>query len=266
MATPHLGLVPSGFDVVLGSRRYSAVALTHPNLRSTDDIQRLAMKLPGGIVRGEYVVGSSVVLRVAFDSPRNHFTSFEAPAVASAKGFTQELFLARVELPGKPQPTVAALVIAPYVRLLNRYVTAMSSALEFPRPAFLVADMDRVFEFFEVTRYKWMDATRVSVKDEREPTLDLVSLSGRNPLKSNLREELRRVGPAYAVRLEVRRTLPRTNVNADRFGNFWWYTRDWRDVVNPLAAIAELLSNVPIASGKFNPTRRLSFDDDRHDV
>ncbi|MFZ2526224.1 MAG: hypothetical protein WAX14_01025 [Rhodococcus sp. (in: high G+C Gram-positive bacteria)] len=213
--------------------------------------------LPSGESLGVSRVDAWSVAKVTVESPRNYFTQLPDNAVATQDGFVQELYAAfrHVETGGRTVPILV--LVAPYVRLLNRILTQFTLNVGAPAVQYCTPVMEEVFGLFESTSFEWMDATRISVKDDSEPALDLVSLTGRNPLRSNLRRELLGLGPAYSIRLSVRLGASATNFHMDRFGNSWWYHRSDEDLTAALKVFDALLGSVAVNQGRHRPTYRV---------
>jgi hypothetical protein len=257
MATSRTGVDRTTFDEVLYGRRYAAVALTHPGMDTWGSEESAVRLLPSGESLGAQRVGAWSLAKVTVEIPRNYFTKLPDDVVATKSGFVQELYVAfrKVEIWGKVVPVLV--LVSPYVRLLNRVLTQFARNIGAPPVEYLTPDLEEVFGLFESTSFDWMDATRISVKDDAEAALDLVSLTGRNPLRSNLRRDLLDVGPAYSIRLSIRLDGVITNLHLDRFGNFWWYHRSDADLAAPLSVIDELLHSVTVNRGKDRPTYRV---------
>ncbi|MET4167308.1 hypothetical protein ABID74_003235 [Gordonia terrae] len=262
MATTRADLEATfDFEQILYSRRFSAVAFTHPEVAQWSTLEPLQEILE---TSRSFPVASApegwLASRIAVRSPRNYFTSVNDTSLATDQGYVQEVYVAiyKYRVPSESVERSAILLMAPYVRLLNRLVTRLKRMLDPAHLVYLTPDLDEVFSRFERTSIVGMRATRISVKDESEPTIELVSLTGRNPLKSNLRAELRRVGPAYSIRIDVHSPPHETTVHLDRFGNCWWYHRSESDLTGPLSLFSELFSSVRVAEGRHRPTYRIT--------
>jgi hypothetical protein len=249
-------------DQVLEGRRFSSVAIVHPSLSAFDT-------LPSGLkaskefqVETSFRVGQWHVDKVQFTADRNYFRTVPSNDLSVTGGYRQDLYLAQGQLKVAGMATAALFVLAPYVKLLDSFVRMLQSRLGTPSVAYVVADMNDAFEHFEARVYDWLLVTRISVRDDQEPGLDLVSLTGRNPLRSNLREELKRVGPAYSMRFATAVTGFPTNVHVDRFGNYWWYQRNEDAIVNSMAVIDELSACGLLQIVHTLPTRRRSSSDE----
>lgn len=262
MATTRADLeAPFDFEQILYSRRFSAIAFTHPDVHGWHDLEPLKRVME---TSRSFPIDPTphgwLASRIAVRSPRNYFTSVSDSSLVTEEGYVQEVYVAIYKYQDSAEAVTrtAVLLMAPYVRLLNRLITRVARLLDPAHLAFLTPDLDEVFTHFERSTINGLRATRISVKDESEPTIELVSLTGRNPLKSNLRAELRRVGPAYSIRISVDSTSENTTVHLDRFGNCWWYHRSERDLAGPLSLFSELLSTVRINEGRHRPTYRIT--------
>jgi hypothetical protein len=130
-------------------------------------------------------------------------------------------------------------IASPYVRLLNRVANDLRRKLPPPASRYLAIDMRRVYEAVAEGQ-PGITATRVTMQMLNEPTLELVSLAGKNPLHSDLHAALRKVAAPYSVRAEVEGDTGAARVNADRHGNLWWYQSDESRLERPLRLLEAL--------------------------
>lgn len=252
------------FEEYLYSRRYSAVAFAHPGLQKWTSELALINELGAERVAPRLDVAGWSVSRVALAVSRNYFTKIEDRSLAVGdSSYVQQAYVAllRPEDLGREGEPVAV-ILSPYVRLLNRLLTRAGSVLGAPKLTYLCPNMNSVFEAFEKSSFPGMGATRISVRDKKEPAVELVSLTGRNPLKSNLRAELRKVGPGYSVRVEVQTKNGPVSVHLDCFGNYWWYHRAEDNISAPLALVELLLGGVKYMSTTDRPTYRVTMSND----
>jgi hypothetical protein len=201
------------------ARRYSAVLVDDPRVTSVGTVAR-AWGLHGKSVRSIEGFGWSVT-RLTYGSRKNHYP----PSVRVTKhgeGHPHEIYLAT---PPRDSGFSGMLIAAPYVRLLRESIGRLDANLEGDAAlAFSAPDMNALFAHFETSTHRHMRASHIEVK-MRDNGLDHVALSGRNPLRSDLRHALLQVARPYAIRVRTDsvRDMRPTNVNLDQHGNIWWH-------------------------------------------
>jgi len=145
---------------------------------------------------------------------------------------------------------------SPYVRLLRQLDEELRVAVaNGPALRYLNIDMPRVFESFQSGKSS-LTATKVTLEilDELE-NLELVSLTGSNPLNSKLHAQIKSVAEPYAIRVEYSNGLQRARLSVDRVGNLWWYQTDETKTRLIFLALDEL-----IKMGAANVGLRLPLD------
>lgn len=240
------------FSLLLQGRRFGAVAV--PSRYVSKAMANGALYLAESSTESEFTVAGWRAYRLASDFSNSYFSTVSKDQFAVGKDlFRQEYYVAVA-----PDGIDVALIISPFVRLLDRILTRVSRVQDAQSPlTYAVPDLDEVFRAFEDEQFNFMTATRISVKKDEDPIVDLVSLSGRNPLKSNLREDLRKAGNAYSVRMAVGPKGQQINVYLDRFGNLSWFQRKEADLWAPLRALGALVEFVSINEVASRPTKRL---------
>lgn len=205
-------------------RRYTALLVQHPGLQRMADLRRVLgttqtlAKLSGS--PRPWKAERSEVL-----APRNLYPTHrrEDEARQSADGrHGHDVYLAMREGDGDG---CFGLVASPYTQLLKRMATVLRQGLDGPAPRYLAVSMRTVYAAL-AQGPAGLVATKVTMQMLNEPGLELVSLSGRNPLNSNLHAAIEHVASPYSIRTEVVGSVNRCRVNADRHGNLWWYQAD----------------------------------------
>lgn len=149
------------------------------------------------------------------------------------------------------------LVASPYVRFLAKCLSRLDEARATPLTYFKPS-MTSVFSHFEKTRPSRLAATRISVLMEGDVGVEIVSLSGRNPLRSDLRHALLKVASPYAIRVKGTFIEKRpSNIHADRHGNVWCHLGSEDSLLN-MAAFASVLARYgELSSTSSSPLLRL---------
>lgn len=247
------------------ARRYTCVALHHPKLRS---IGNFADSLGSSIGERMSVVSETLwaVERLDYLTTRSYYPP---PAASSevepsrTREIPHALYVGTAILPISSEPRLVTLVASPYVRLLDAVLTGLNAAMSPPSLTFVRFDMRRLYQHFESSPGDTLRATRVSVRVTGEAGLELVSLSGRNPLRSELRHAIQEVAEPYGVRLDVGRPGRRASrVHLDRHGNIWWYLNEEQEVKFPLLILAALGQEGFFQSTRVCPLRRRTDDDE----
>jgi hypothetical protein len=218
------------------ARRYSAVLLHDSRVPDLVALRR-ALEIPTKACK-PLADEATGLTRATFGSRKLHYP----PAVrvlVQGEGNPHQIYLAR----SSPQAGSPLMIAAPYVNLLGEALAKINSAvpgddaLLYVRP-----NMIRLFEHFQRTTHRSVKATQIQVTMKRRG-VDKVSLSGDNPLRSDLREALLRVARPAGIRLQSAhvKKLRATNVYIDQDGNLFWHLSDERTWGN-VTPILELLT------------------------
>lgn len=242
-------------DELLRARRFSAVILVLPEGTALNSAYR-------EVSRATTFEGTAIdahtswhVRQGTFTARRSYFRSQPKEAFALDDGYEQALFVATSTLNVRGIPRTVALLAAPYIRMLEEFVSKLDNAVPYELQ-FVTVNMEETFKFFHDRSFDWMQATRITVADNKDQGVSLVAMSGRHPLRSALRLDLeKKLGPAHAIRLNSHIAKYATQVHADKFGNFHWHLRDRAHLPNPLAALAVLGQANVLQQSSQMPTR-----------
>lgn len=251
--------------VMLTSRRYSAVIIKHVALGG----QQSARLKQWGALTGDRI-GSVKAVGDWLVAPVEHFTraNYYSQAAASpddlstSTGFVQGLYIASPPLTVfEAEPCL--LVAAPYVRLLDRTLRDFEKQVGQPRPGYVRPLMTEAFDSLADPPAPWVRVSRFSVVNRNEPSVDRISIAGRNPLRAAIGKEFAADGVAYDLRLESKaHDAFKSNLNLDRHGNFWWYHRDNGSFSNVLPVLSLLQTLSLFSSTRMLPTSRKAEEDD----
>jgi hypothetical protein len=97
------------------------------------------------------------------------------------------------------------------------------SLSEVEAPQYLSVDMAALYGQLSGRDLPGVNVTKVTMQMLNEPTLELVSLAGKNPLHSELHAAIKDVAAPYSLRTELNSGEGRNRVNIDRHGNIWWF-------------------------------------------
>lgn len=212
-------------DNVYERRRYSAVLVTHPQLGKYADLNRVlgASASAGATVK----LGKSGWRTVRFEylSTTSLYSRSRVKPEARARdnGFAHDMYCAiSPDLPGLGSPVM--LVASPYVRLLARILKRVTKDLAPPGAQYVKVDMPAAYKGFS-SHVPGLTATRVTLSMPGDgDDVEFVSLTGTNPLRSDLRAAVQEVGEPFALRVEASISgEPNSKVHIDRHGNLSWY-------------------------------------------
>jgi hypothetical protein len=242
---------------VFEARRYSAVLINDPDLPDVASVMRSLRVPKSRSTPIDIAVTDWTVARASIIGDTPHYPAANAHRTESGAYLT-ELYVAA--------PTDSAssgvLLASPYVRLLATCLRDMASSVR-RDVVFVKPDMDALFTHFERTRTPHLSATRISVLMEGDVGLEVVSLSGRNPLRSDLRHALLKVASPYSIRIKGTYLDSRgTNMHADRHGNVWWYLSSEAALVNVLAMINVVRHGGMLSQTTSSPLKRAFQEDE----
>lgn len=240
------------------ARRYSAVVVHDDRLVSLKDVLNgLDASLPS---RKSFTNEKWSVERITFKSRRNYYP----PGVnvrTRGSGHPHEMYVVHGD---HTKAGGMFVVAAPYVRLLAEAMRRLDEGLQGDAPLrFARPSVDKLFDHFQWSTHRFMRASRIEVC-MRQSGLDRVALSGRNPLRSDLRQALHAVSLPYSIRVQCSFAddIRATNVNLDAHGNFHWHLSNERSWDNVVPLLDLVLANVPLEDTEDFPFRRLSLRDD----
>jgi hypothetical protein len=225
---------------VYEQRRFSSVLLSHPRLtdfasfaeilsNAGADHKRLALGRPTwSAERFEYLYFRSL-----------YPESRHPPEMTRRDGgYAHQLyFAARGELASLRVPVVV--LASPYVRLLAHVTAQLKEGLQGPALRYLAVNMRQVYQSF-ANAGPDMTPSRVTLQITNEPDLELVSLAGKNPLRSDLHAALSEVATPYSLRTDMSSGGVTCRVNLDRHGNVWWHQTGEEALAVPLLLVDRL--------------------------
>lgn len=216
------------------SRRYSAVLISHPSLPTT--APRLPVDwehLTGDRIRTRWQLPGWTACHAQHLSNRNFYSASIADerALRAPGGYVHDVLLAL------PSASVhgAMLVAAPYIYFLRDLVRKLEGHLGQPRPHYQTLNLGRAFNELADPPSDLVRIRQFSVQHRGSSSADRLSVSGRNPLRSDLgRQFATNAGDsAYGIRIEAGfHSDFKTNVNLDRHGNLWWFHRGEGSLAN----------------------------------
>jgi len=122
---------------------------------------------------------------------------------------------------GEAKRSSWVLLASPYVRLFADLKRLLQDRMNLK---FLAPDMKMLFSHFEEHR-AGLRVPRIVVQMFGDVGVETVALSGRSPLRSELREALENVSRPYAIRIADTTQDVGTSVSFDKRGAVWWHLR-----------------------------------------
>ncbi|MGH9277371.1 MAG: hypothetical protein ACRD12_04600 [Acidimicrobiales bacterium] len=122
--------------------------------------------------------------------------------------------------------------------------------------------MDDAVEHFATISNREIHARRITMQVFSGIAVDLVSISGRNPLHWELMQAIfaPELAAPYSLGIEVHHRDV-TRVNFDRHGNLWWYQADESFFANALHLVDSLAENVLFVNSRSIPLKRAGPED-----
>lgn len=221
------------------SRRYSAVLVAQPALPTVaTELQRTWVALTGDTIGQSWSIGRWTAAHVRHLSLKNYYSSSlldEADRKVPG-GFVHDLIVAAT---GSSDDRYL-LIAAPYVYFLSDCLRTLEAKVGQPRPWYQTVNLSRAFKVLADPIGEEFRVRQFSVQHRGSSSADRLSVSGRNPLRSDLGHQFAAEAgdAAYGVRIESgTHEAFRTNVNCDRHGNLWWFHRGRGSLENVLACV-----------------------------
>lgn len=238
-------------------RRHNAVLMSHPRIR-LKEWPHLFESLLVGRNLGAVPESPWIAADTLFTAQSRFFGSgaLQARGVDGTNTTPYPVHLARpingpLAIAESPSGAVGVvLIIAPYVRLLQRILSDLEHCLGQPRPWYLALDPSRAFRVLVDPPDEDAKVRQFSVQVRSGSSADRVSISGRNPLRADLGREFAEAAIANDVGYDVRLQISKfpgfsTNLNVDRHGNAWWFHRGPESLQNVLPGL-DLLSQLDL--------------------
>jgi hypothetical protein len=244
-------------------RRYSAVILQHSAAEFERAVPELGKLLKGPRVQIETIKGWSLWSDRVFSGrlfyPRDVFPVGEAPEPRT--GYAHPVYVA--ERQGRIR-TLA--VFTPFVGLLDRSFGAFPPSEETAR--YLAPDLPRLFEGLGSATNDTKDreiltlrSTKIGIQHNGDTDVQLVSLTGKNPLRSDLWKSVKRKYSPYSIRVHPvvnGETRNGPSVNFDRHGNVWLFATTPSTISESLKVLQSLTDTGMLKPVSENPLPKRS--------
>jgi hypothetical protein len=222
-------------------RRYSALLMTHADLGRFAGLERVAGETLGNSINVSVPRSKWKTVRFEYLTATDLYSAARTGSRSRSREgrFPHFMYCAiSPTLPNLGSPVM--FVASPYIRLLSRLVKATTRALPPPAPRFVQVDMTKTYSAF-ARPLPGMKATKVTLDMlVKTKDLELVSLTGEDPLRSDLHAAIKKVTAPFALRVDVDDDDGRTRVSADRFGNLWWYLSEEARLGNTFRLVDKL--------------------------
>jgi hypothetical protein len=239
-------------------RRYSAVLFHHPQVTTFQDLKAA---LPRSVGKTSELKGFSSsnwnVQRFEYLFSRSLYPAhlLNPETRKRRNGYAHDVYFA-IQTRRGAKHTNNVMIASPYVRLLEAMFGELRRALPAPSLLFSSVNMPLVFENF-IRGEVEMTAVKVTLQMLNEKTLSLVSLSGRNPLRSDLHRAISDVAAPYSLRSSIEDGSSPSRVEVDRHGNIWWYQIDESRIRGALSLIDAMDGWSSLIPARTNPLDRL---------
>lgn len=218
-------------------RRYSALCMVGVTidglLEATDRLLIDVKPFEPGEVPSEWEIFTAEALADSNLYPSHRVDPTE---IRTRDGYRHRIVVGEARLPIGDKEQDCLLLSVPYTSLLWDVVHSAS----IPKARYCSIEMDRLYQWFTRHEGHGMRAGRISVQMDADTGVEMVSLIGRHPLRSDLRQAIRRVASPYAIRLDVEDLQGRVRLNADRHGNLHWYLTELGRISAPLRGLSEI--------------------------
>lgn len=245
------------------ARRYSGAIVSHPYFDAgKTGLGSLWRDVTKDQVGRGGTIGDWEVFHAIRVSQRNFYAeSLAAPDELSVEGgFKHDILIGR----SASSRESGVLIATPYVHFLADILKSLEKGIGQPRPSYRALRMAEAFQRMADPPATWVKTRMFSVKSRLSPGADLLSVAGRNPLRSDLGRQFAMTAgdAAYGIRLQAsNHPLIKTNVNFDRHGNLWWYHRGPVSLSNVLPVLDLLMDMDLMQSLRQTPPARRSDDD-----
>lgn len=227
-------------SLAIERRRYSSVLIRDPSLDGLAAFKRLAGDLADEFLEIECTRPGWRVYRFGLIHNRSLYPSHlvDPRTLEREKGFAHATYLAVRD--GGQSSSRLVVIASPYIYLLDKLTVRLEYGSRGNRRLkYCAVDMPRLYK--EVGGgMSGLSATRVTLQIRGEPNLELVSLSGRNPLHSKLHNAIKSVAKPYAIRAQLSESPELCRLSIDHHGNVHWYQADETKIESALGLIERL--------------------------
>jgi hypothetical protein len=225
-------------------RRFSAFALVHNALRSPADVSRHLGATLGAPRQVRFAPAGWSVTMMEYLATRKFYPDHvgDDERDRGEAGYAHDVYLAAKDYGGKIGPVL--LIASPYVHFLERIHDVLDQAITQPAIQYLGVDMARVYQALDDAGEN-AAVNRVTMQVLGEPNADLVSLSGKKPLHSDIHEKLLGITKPYGLGVKVEHAGTDCRVGLTRHGRVNWFQTAEDRIAHPLA----LLDRVHEVSG-----------------
>lgn len=222
-------------------RRFTAIAVVHPELTSAADAARLLSSplvspigvptTPEGwsVICTEHLARRKLYPDHVGDGTRDR----------GSAGYAHDVYFASTDFGGRIGHVVV--LASPYVAFLHEMVAAIAKKLEGPAIQFLGIDMSTVYRALD-SNGENAAVNRVTMQVIGEPNADIVALAGKRPLHSKIHDTLRGVTVPYGIGVKVRFGGTDCRVGLDRHGRINWFQTAEDRIAHPLALLDRIMA------------------------
>jgi hypothetical protein len=122
--------------------------------------------------------------------------------------------------------------------------------------------MGGVYDYMTERSRLGFRVNRIAVQMAGSVDLELVTLAGRNPLRSELRRQVEKVAQPFAIRILMDAGSGPSQLNLDRHGRIWWYNSTGAALGNTTEVLSILWKESLLKATTRNPFGAQTDDDD----
>jgi hypothetical protein len=240
-------------------RRFTAIALVHPGLRSPADVSN---HLDGALAAPERVLSGPdgwTVTRMEYTATRKFYReNVGSDARNRDGGYAHDVYIATKDFGGRLGPVL--LLASPYVRFLEAMQDKLTSKVTRPAIQYIAVDMPAVYAALDESGEN-AAVNRVTMQVIGEKNADLVSLSGKKPLHSNIHTNLLGITKPYGIGIRVDHGGADCRVGLTRHGRINWFQTTEDRVAHPLALLDRVYKAKALLKVRRYPLIREPQDD-----
>jgi len=217
-------------------RRFTAIALVHPELSSPADVSKRLVTRLGAPKRITPGPSGWSVTRMEYTAARKYYPEHVGgdDRNRGEAGYAHDIYVATRDFGGRVGPVL--LIASPYIHFLEAIHKLLDGAATRPAIQYLGIDMPSVYRSLDASGEE-ATVNRVTMQVMGEPNADLVSLSGKKPLHSSIHEKLLGITKPYGIGVNVDYEGTDCRISLTRHGRINWFQTAEDRVAHPLVLL-----------------------------
>jgi hypothetical protein len=236
-------------------RRFTAFAMVHPELRSPADVGRCLGTTLAAPEEVPFSPTGWAVTRMEYLATRKFYPGHVGGDERDRgdAGYAHDVYVATKDFAGRIGPVL--LVASPYIHFLETIHDTLSMTIVKPAIQYLGADMSTIYKALNAAGEN-AAVNRVTMQVMGEPNADLVSLSGKMPLHSDIHDKLLDITKPYGIGVKVEFAGTDCRVGLTRHGRINWFQTTEDRIAHPLALIDRVNSDRALKKVRRYPLKR----------